>query len=187
METPRDIFAIEEEPGFCNNKHVKTVKRQFQWRSIIRNYAYMLVWLAFVGIVVTTVVPQEYKQTLKRFTQGIFSSSKNCTSSAECGNGHCLPDGPTSFSCQCDSGYISRDGTCDYQQKDKVVTFLVAFFVGWLGVPYFYLARGNCCYVCMGVTNLFTVGIVGFWWTAMWIMVLCDALPDGNGVALKPW
>ena len=138
---------------------VKTFKQQFTLRNIIRNYAFMLLWLAFVTIVFTTIVPQDVKTTLKRFTQG-SSNASNCTTSTECGNGHCLPDGPTTFTCECDKGWISRDGgICNYEQKDKLTAFLLAFFAGVFGAQYFYLASGNCCYICMGVTNLLTAGM----------------------------
>lgn len=111
-----------------------------------------------------------------------------CNSSSQCPpNSQCLADG-LSYACKCNAGWIDKDdGQCNYQQKDKLTAFLLSFFLFAFGAGYFYLAAGNCCYVCMGVTNLLTMGMFGVWGTVVWILILCDALPDGNGIAVGPW
>ena len=130
-----------------------------------------------------------------------------CVLDSQCGHGSCDRDGQTSeFYCQCDDGWISSDdkSVCDYEQKTELIAFLVSFFVGSLGVDWFYLARGDAGYIIAGVIKLLlcicgptvsgkikskhvfgcTCSIIGIWWLIDWIRILCGAFPDGNGYPL---
>lgn len=101
-----------------------------------------------------------------------------------------------------------------YERKPKWPTFLISIFVGSLGIDWFYLARGSTVYIVAGVCKLLTscgcccsiftmcskksegaaacfvclgrlLGVAnGIWWLVDWIRILCNAFPDGNGVAL---
>lgn len=111
----------------------------------------------------------------------------NCTLSIECGHGTCEPDGPVAYACKCEKNWISRDGTCNYEQKQKLSAFLASFFGGGLGADWFYLCRDNGLYIFAGIMKLLTLGMVGIWWTVDWIRVVADGFLDGNGVELGPW
>lgn len=88
--------------------------------------------------------------------------------------------------CKCFTGYITfKNNTCNHKQKDKLVAFLISFFVGGIGVDWFYLAEGNGGYIAAGVFKLITGGGFGIWYLVDWIRVLVDAFKDGNGIALK--
>ncbi|KAG5180632.1 hypothetical protein JKP88DRAFT_166410 [Tribonema minus] len=88
--------------------------------------------------------------------------------------------------CECDGGYITREPypPCDYHQKSQLTTFLISFFVGWLGVDWFYLAVGNPWYIVAGVVKLITAGGFGIWWIVDFIRVIVNAFPDGNDLPL---
>ncbi len=120
-----------------------------------------------------------------------LSAQASCNTTSQCGSGQCLPvnDGPTvTYQCVCNSGYISTDGNiCNYEQKEKLTAFLLSFFVGVLGVDWWYLAYGVAFYNGMGALKLFTLGGCCVWALADWIRILCGTFPDGNGMALKSW
>jgi len=155
------------------------------YKQISAFYAIYLVAGIVTNFAIWQVRPSDVSTTQKRTVlspQGVA-----CNSSSQCPNGQCLADGP-SYACKCNAGWIDKDGEqCSYQQKDKLTAFLLSFFLFTFGAGYFYLAAGSCCYICMGVANLLTFGMVGIWGTVVWILILCDALPDGNGIPLKPW
>lgn len=82
---------------------------------------------------------------------------------------------------QCDKCHISTDGlNCDYKQSLQLVAFLLSFFIGECGADWFYLARGNCCYICGGVGKLLTFGGIMVWWLVDWIRLLVGTFPDGH-------
>lgn len=60
--------------------------------------------------------------------------------------------------------------------KNKWITFLLAFLVGWLGVHRFYVGK-----IGSGVAWLLTGGVFGIGWFIDWIMILCDNFTDGDG------
>lgn len=105
-----------------------------------------------------------------------------CTKTSECEFDHqtCVDE-----SCICTEGWIGDD--CSYDQKDKLVAFLLSLLVGALGADWFYLAAGNGWYIFAGILKLFTLGGCSIWWLVDWIRVLCDGFPDGNGQALNPF
>jgi len=121
----------------------------------------------------------------------ITVQAQNCTNTTVAENvcgmrGDCKlsRNGWESFG-DCDSGYASVDGACNYKQKSQLTAFLVSFFVGWTGADWFYLSDGTAGYVVAGVFKLITLGGVGIWWLVDWIRVLAEDFDDGNGVALK--
>jgi hypothetical protein len=46
------------------------------------------------------------------------------------------------------------------------------------------MAKGDGCYICLGVTKGLTLGGVGIWWLVDAIMITTGDIPDGNGVEL---
>lgn len=43
---------------------------------------------------------------------------------------------------------------CNYEQRTKLVAFLLSFFVGVFGVDWFVLSRGKTAYIVIGVVKL---------------------------------
>ena len=63
--------------------------------------------------------------------------------------------------CVCDQGYASLNADyCKYQQKKKLVAFVLSFLLGTFGADWFYLAAGSTTYIIVGVVKLLT-GIIG--------------------------
>jgi hypothetical protein len=98
--------------------------------------------------------------------------NNSCTYNSDCNHGSCklmysheYPNGTKV--CDCDNGYLSRDGEiCNYKQKGQLETFLFSFFLGWGGVPYFYVADGDSHLLGLGclkiiLTLLVCCGICG--------------------------
>lgn len=133
----------------------------------------------------------EFDRPLIAIGRRLTEVNTTCVSNSQCGHGRCSPvnDGPLiTYQCVCESGWINRDGqVCSYEQKEKLTGFLLSFFVGYLGVDWFYLAAGVSLYVGLGVLKLLTCGGCCVWALADWIRILCNTFPDGNGVALKQW
>jgi hypothetical protein len=65
-----------------------------------------------------------------------------------------------------------------YEQPGKsfVVTWLLSYFLGWLGVDRFYLGK-----IGTGVIKLLTLGGCGIWWLIDLILVLAGAARDSDG------
>ncbi len=63
--------------------------------------------------------------------------------------------------------------------KSFVVTWLLSYFLGWLGVDRFYLGK-----IGTGVLKLLTLGGCGIWWLVDLILVLAGQAKDGNGLPL---
>ena len=61
-----------------------------------------------------------------------------------------------------------------------LITFLLCFFLGWLGIHRFYTNR-----TATGVAMLLTLGGCGIWVLVDFIMILCNTYTDGNGQKLK--
>ena len=57
------------------------------------------------------------------------------------GHGVCISNGTVNYACKCDHGYnnfeCGDNVQCCYEQKKRVTMFLLSFFVGWTGAPYF--------------------------------------------------
>jgi TM2 domain-containing membrane protein YozV len=59
---------------------------------------------------------------------------------------------------------MGTNKSCLYQQRSKLIAFLVSFFVGSLGVDWFYLSCGNAGYIVAGVFKLLLAcGCCGGW------------------------
>jgi TM2 domain-containing membrane protein YozV len=70
----------------------------------------------------------------------------------ECNNGLCEKS-----QCQCNPGYASFKGTCNYEQKEKLTAFCLSFFIGLTGADWFYLSCNNREYITKGVFKLFSL------------------------------
>jgi len=66
--------------------------------------------------------------------------------------------------------------------KDQLTAFLLAFFLGGLGVHRFYLG-----YTGIGIAQLLTLGGCGIWALIDIIRIATDDLPDADGNELIPW
>lgn len=66
------------------------------------------------------------------------------------------------------------------EQKSKLVTFLLCWLLGGLGVHRFYTGK-----VGTGVIWLLTGGLCGFGVLVDMIMILCNAFKDKSGQLLK--
>jgi len=66
------------------------------------------------------------------------------------------------------------------EQHDWLITLLLCFFLGYLGVHRFYTKN----YVA-GVVQLITGGGCGVWYLVDFILILTDSYTDGNGNKLK--
>lgn len=66
--------------------------------------------------------------------------------------------------------------------KNRLVAFLLAFFVGYLGIHRFYVGK-----VGTGVVWLLTGGCLGIGVLVDWIMILCGSFTDKAGLPLTNW
>lgn len=159
---------------------------------------YFIIALSFFSVVlVVTLFISIIMDGTKTIQTNVSSSDifgkrndlRNCEKSSDCGeHSQCVQDGPDYFICQCDSGWIDHnDKSCSYRQRDKLTAFLLSFFVGGLGIDWFYLCRKNAGYIVGGIFKLLTLGGCGVWWLVDWIRILADAFPDGNGFDLRNW
>lgn len=133
----------------------------------------------------------EFDRPLIAVGRRLVEVNTTCVSNSQCGNGRCSPvnNGPlVTYECVCNSGWMNHNGQiCSYEQKEKLTGFLLSFFVGHLGVDWFYLAVGVSLYTGLGVLKLLTCGGCCVWALTDWIRILCNTFPDGNGMPLKQW
>ena len=113
-----------------------------------------------------------------------------CQTNKDCGNGDCrevsltLNTSPEP-TCVCRKPYIDQgEHKCNYAAKSKLVAFLLSWFLGGLGVDWFYLSAGNGGYIVGGIFKLITGGGLGLWWLVDWIRILAGTFDDGNGMEL---
>ena len=66
--------------------------------------------------------------------------------------------------------------------KSRLVTSLLAWFLGGLGVDRFYLGK-----IGTGILKLVTGGGFGIWWVIDLIMALAGARKDKEGRPIKKW
>lgn len=67
-----------------------------------------------------------------------------------------------------------------FSDKDWLITLLISWLVGYLGIDRFYLG-----YTGLGVLKLITCGGCYIWWLIDLIMILLGKLTDANGLPLK--
>merc|ERR1712147_385457 len=84
------------------------------------------------------------------------ATGENCTTDSDCGNGVCKNKTDTTKACECNKGYVSFNGVCNYQQKEKLTAFLLSFLIGSTGADWFYLSAGNGGYIAAGIFKLLT-------------------------------
>ena len=135
------------------------------------------------------------------------------------GHGVCISNGTVNFACKCDSGYLTfncdTNVQCCYKQQPRVKIFLLSFFVGATGAPYFVLGAtalgvgilvlccGGCCLSTIGgilssKNSKFTIiTVIGglatlaasIWQLALWIQFAAstETVRDSNGVPVAGW
>src|ERR1035437_1585826 len=67
-----------------------------------------------------------------------------------------------------------------FSQKDWMVTLLISFFLGGLGIDRFYLG-----YTGLGILKLITCGGCGIWSLIDFIMIAIGSLNDADGLPLR--
>ncbi len=66
--------------------------------------------------------------------------------------------------------------------KSRLVAFLLAFFLGVLGIHRFYVGK-----IGTGVIWLLTGGVLGVGVLVDWIVILCGNFKDKEGNKLEKW
>lgn len=66
--------------------------------------------------------------------------------------------------------------------KNRLVAFLLAFFLGTLGIHRFYVGK-----VGTGILYLLTLGLMGFGVLVDWIMILAGKFKDKEGNVVSQW
>lgn len=66
--------------------------------------------------------------------------------------------------------------------KSRLVAFLLAFFLGVIGVHRFYVGK-----VGTGIAQIFTLGGLGIWTLVDWIMIIVGSFTDKEGKVLANW
>jgi len=77
---------------------------------------------------------------------------------------------------------ISYSNNGSVSDKSRMIAFLLAFFVGVIGVHRFYLGR-----VGSGIAMIFTFGGFGIWAMIDWIVILCGSFKDKEGKVVSNW
>lgn len=133
----------------------------------------------------------------------------SCDYNDDCNHGICqtvVRRSGTTKECSCDHGWLSVNGRCNYQQKDRLTAIIASspFGGGWFGVGMYYVSCNNsafivggliiaCCNV-FGLATLFSrstsesdktcasmflgIGVLGVF--AVWIMIINGSLNDGR-------
>jgi TM2 domain-containing membrane protein YozV len=66
--------------------------------------------------------------------------------------------------------------------KSRLVTFLLALFLGGLGVHRFYVGK-----IGTGIVWLITGGVFGIGWLVDWIMAVAGSFRDKEGRVISDW
>lgn len=70
----------------------------------------------------------------------------------------------------------------DKSDKNRLVAFLLAFFLGGLGVHRFYVGK-----IGTGILWLLTCGVFGIGYLVDLILILCGCFKDSNGKPVTDW
>lgn len=66
--------------------------------------------------------------------------------------------------------------------KSRLVAFLLAWFVGYLGIHRFYVGK-----IGTGILWLFTAGLLGIGVFIDWILILVGSFKDDKGNVISNW
>ncbi len=148
-------------------------------------------------------VSGKYSMNLQEYHTFILSKNVStipCEIKLDCGHGSCIqdpnnPNNPAIRICECDDRYITSEkgnddemGPCNYEQRPQLITLIISWFGGFLGIDWFYLARGNLLYIFVGILKIFLAeATLGIWVLIDFFRILFNAFPDGNGVKLWPF
>ena len=75
---------------------------------------------------------------------------------------------------------LTMEKMIEVSNKDFVVTILLCFFLGGLGVHRFYVGK-----IGTGILMLITCGGLGIWSLVDFIMIVCGVFRDVNGLPIK--
>lgn len=64
--------------------------------------------------------------------------------------------------------------------KSLVITLMLAVFLGWIGVHYFYVGKTG-----MGILYIFTMGLFGIGWLIDIFRIAIGSFKDSNGLPVK--
>ena len=72
--------------------------------------------------------------------------------------------------------------------KRILPAFLLAFFIGPLGIHRFYVGKTGSGVAMLVISlTLFGLIVTGIWALVDWIMILCGSFTDGNGKKITLW
>ena len=104
----------------------------------------------------------------------------NCGAAIEPGQIKCFKCGTAVQQSQSQpAGFFSQPIPVAETQKSWIVTLVLCFFVGYLGIHRFYTGS-----IVIGIIQLCTGGFCGVWTLVDFILILTGAYRDGNGQKL---
>jgi TM2 domain-containing membrane protein YozV len=73
-------------------------------------------------------------------------------------------------------------------RKSRLVTFLLAFFLGMFGAHRFYVGKNGTA-IAQLVLSMTAIGMLvsGPWVCVDWIVILCGRFKDGEGRKITRW
>ena len=67
-------------------------------------------------------------------------------------------------------------------RKSRLITLLLCFFLGLLGIHRFYVGK-----IGTGILMLCTAGGLGVWWVVDMIFIVCGSFHDKQGQRILDW